>query len=441
MFRRPLIAWAAFTLLVPAAVAQEPIRLQEEIRPGQQFQISVRTELTGRITLAAELAKDKKTGELALTGGSTIDHVEKVLAFDPATQTGRVVRLYRTIDFKRKVNDEALENSLRPGVRRTAVVRSERTKTAFSPDGPLTFAEIDMLRGDVFTPALVGLLPAQPVKPGDTWKAAVAAVRELADLEQITAGSLDCVFQEVVTRAEGRFALVRFKGDIQGVGLDGPNRQRLEGYFHFDLGTNRVSHLFFNGTSWLPDRDGKPGGKIEGRFILNRKPIEAAELSDQALQGVVLEPNFDNTRMLFTEPTLGVEMTFPRHWTMRQADAKQIVLDEPNGNGLLITLEPADRTPSAEQYKTEVEAWIAKEQIKLLRTDPVQRLQAGVDTVDRFAFEAEIKGQRCVLDYFVVRQAAAGATCAGRWDINAAPTLHAEAERIVKSLKLTKPQR
>lgn len=441
MFRRSLLAWAALALLVPAAIAQEPIRLQEEIRPGQQFQVSIRTELSGRITLAAELAKDKKTGELVLTGGSTIDHIEKVLAFDPATQTGRVARLYRTIDFKRKVNDEALENSLRPGVRRTAIVRSERTKTGFSPDGPLNFAEIDMLRSDVFTPALVGLLPAQPVKPGETWKASVAAVRELTDLEQITGGSLDCTFAEVVTRMDGRHALVRFKGDIFGVGMDGPSKQRLEGYFHFDLGMNRVSHLFFNGTSWLPERDGKPGGKIEGRFILHRKPIEVAELSEQALQGLVLEPNVDNTRMLFTEPTLGVEMTFPRHWTMRQADAKQIVLDEPNGNGLLITLEPADRTPSAEQYKGEVEAWIAKEQIKLHKTEPVQRLQAGVDTVDRFAFEAEIKGQRCVLDYFVVRQAAAGATCAGRWDINAAPTLHAEAERIVKSLKLSKPQR
>jgi hypothetical protein len=438
---RPFYITLALLLLPAALRADEPLRLQEDLRPGQQFQMSIRTELTGKMTLPAELTKDKKPADLALTGNSTIDYVERILAWEPKSALGRVLRLYRTMEFKRQVNGEALENALRPPVRRVVVARSDRIKTGFSPDGPLTFAEIDMLRGDMFTPVLLGLLPTKPVQVGETWKATTAAVRELTDLEQITGGELECSLGEIVHRQGQQYALVRFKGVVQGTGTEGTNRQKLDGFLHFDLTTSHLSHLFFNGTSWLLNAEGKPRGRIEGRYILHRKPTNAWELAEAALTGVALEPTMDNTRMLFSDPTIGVELTYPRHWTMRQADAKQVILDEPNGNGLLITLEPPDRTPTAEQYRNEVELWLRKENIKVLRSEPPQRLQTGVDTVDRFAWEAEIKEQSCLLDYYVVRQAAAGATCAGRWNLANAAVLRPEAERIVKSLRLTKARK
>lgn len=419
----------------------EMFRLQEDLKIGQQFLVNIRTELTGKVTLPPDLAKDKKQNELVMTGSSNLDYVEKVLTLQTQTQPGRIVRFYRHHEYKRKVNGEPLENTLRPTVRRVVVTRSGRGKTGFSPDGPLSFAEIEMLRSDVFAPALLGLLPSRPVKVGEGWKATADAVRELTDLEQVHSGDLDCLLQEVVSKGEQQYALVRFKGTVEGIGTDGPNRQKLDGYLHVDLNMHHMSHLFFNGTSWLLDQDGKPRGQIEGRFILNRKLVDAPELSAATLGNLVLEPNPDNTKLLFTEPTLGVELTHPRHWTMRHADARQIVLDEPNGNGLLVTLEPADRAPTVETYRKEVEAWLQKEQVKVLRREEPQRLQSGVDTVDRFSYEAEIKGQRCFLDYYVLRQAAAGATCAARWEINGAAALQAEGERIVKSLHLTKPRK
>ena len=62
----------------------------------------------------------------------------------------------------------------------------------FSPDGPLTWGEIDVVRTDVFNPARIpGLLPAGPVKKGQTWKASAAAVAELTDMEKVEDGALD----------------------------------------------------------------------------------------------------------------------------------------------------------------------------------------------------------------------------------------------------------
>ena len=41
------------------------------------------------------------------------------------------------------------------------VIKAGERKAPFSPDGPLTWGEIDVVRTDVFNPALVpGLLPS-----------------------------------------------------------------------------------------------------------------------------------------------------------------------------------------------------------------------------------------------------------------------------------------
>ena len=74
-------------------------------------------------------------------------------------------------------------------------MRLETREVPFSPDGPLTWGEIDVVRTDVFNPALIpGLLPPNAVKPGATWKAAAATVAELTDMEKVEEGAITVEF-------------------------------------------------------------------------------------------------------------------------------------------------------------------------------------------------------------------------------------------------------
>src|SRR5260370_935257 len=73
------------------------------------------------------------------------------------------------MDFEKTLADRPAEGSLRPAGRRLVVMRQSGTKAPFSPDGPLTWGEIDLVRTDVFTPALAGLLPDPEVRGGDRW--------------------------------------------------------------------------------------------------------------------------------------------------------------------------------------------------------------------------------------------------------------------------------
>src|SRR5207302_9654634 len=62
--------------------------------------------------------------------------------------------LFRSIEFQRNIGDREQQQTIRPAVRRLVLLRHNNTEVPFSPDGPLTWGEIDLVRTDVFTPAL-----------------------------------------------------------------------------------------------------------------------------------------------------------------------------------------------------------------------------------------------------------------------------------------------
>src|SRR5581483_10345540 len=176
---------------------------------------------------------------------------------------------YREVAFARTVGGKDQKADIRPAVRRMVVLRSDRGKKApFSPDGPLTWGEIDVVRTDIFSPALVpGLLPVKPVRPGDRWRLTPAAVAELTDLDPIDEGELVAESVSVVTISNKRYAKLGVSGSVKGGTEDGTSRQKLDGMGYFDLEANRLTYLNLKGTRELlgPDRgdvhhDPRPGG-------------------------------------------------------------------------------------------------------------------------------------------------------------------------------------
>src|SRR5262245_27887059 len=162
-------------LLTPQVIrADEPVSLRETFAAGYQYRVKAHVSGTGELTLPPE--KDKAAPEtLRIEATSGIDYDERVLEVTSG-EVRKTLRLYRNVEFHRTQGKLEHDNTIRPAVRRMVVMRVKNTEVPFSPDGPLTYGEIDIVRTDVFTPALAGLLPEAAVKPGDNWKAAAAAV-------------------------------------------------------------------------------------------------------------------------------------------------------------------------------------------------------------------------------------------------------------------------
>jgi hypothetical protein len=424
--------------LLPSTAAADSIQLAERFAPGYQYRVSVRVDLAG--TLSPPSAAGKAAARaLPFAGDSAIEYDERVLTVDKDGVVQKTARLCRRTDFRRTVDGQTQQSGLRPAVRRLIVLRKENAEVPFSPDGAMTRGEIDLIRTDVFTPALSGLLPERPVQPGDRWTAARAAVRELTDLERIDEGAVECRLEQVTAVDGRRQARVALTGMVRGINEDGPSRQTLEGYFSFDLESNYLAYLYLKGQHALLDKDGREVGRIEGRFVMTRQAnTSCPELSDDALRGTTLEPDADNTLLLYDNPDLGVRFLYPRRWRVGGVRGTQLTLDGADGNGLLLTLDPVGRVPDGKQFQDESRSWLVKQRAKLLHEERL-RVVRGDPLLETFATEAELNGQRFLMDYYITRQPAGGATLAARLVPADQTAARREVEKLARSIVIAKP--
>ena len=420
-------------LLVSSAHAGEQQRLREEFTPGQQHHVSVRVQINGSLTLPADAKAAPKV--LTIIGSSAIEYDERILAINPDRSVPKTVRQYQRMDFERKVGDQHQQNSLRPEVRRLVILRRNQMEVPFSPAGPMLWGELDLVRTDVFAPALSGLLPEHAVMVGSTWKAASSALQELTDLDRIDEGELVCRYETTSTIANRRLAKIVFQGNVRGLGEDGPTRHRLEGSFYFDLESRHLSYLSMKGVQDLLDKTGKELGKVEGTFVLTRRPVSSRELSDDALRGLSLEPNDDNTQLLFENTDLGVRFLHSRRWRVAGVNpsTRQITLDEQRGSGLILTVEKTDRLPSATQFQNEVRNWLNQQKATIYKIHPYPTSPG----VEHFAIDANVMKERVWLDYYIVRQPQGGATVAARLLPSDLANLQRDVQRVIGSLQVT----
>ncbi len=419
----------------PAARAQETFTLEEQFGTGGQHHVQMRVELSGSLTPPAPKGKQSQT--VKVEGSSSIDYDERALAADKG-KVSKTVRVCERLEFRRTIGGQPQELALRPGARRLVILRKGHTEVPFSPDGPLTWGEIDAVRTDVFVPALLGLLPQRTVAVGERWQADEAAVRELTDLEKIDAGGLECRLERLVNVGRKRLARVTFTGTVKGVSEDGPVRHRLQGHCHFDLQARFLTDVTLLGTTLMVDPDGKEVGKIDGRLVLTRSAaVRPEELSDRALDGVKLEPNDENTLLLYDNADLGVKFLHPRRWRVAQVMGAQVALATNDGNGILITVDPLDRVPAASAFLDESKGWLTKQKAKLVRTYTPRRMRDR-PTLDAFALEAEMGKERVWMDYYVTAQGGGGATVAARLGTEGLAELRREVEKVARSVTITK---
>ena len=426
------------TIALPGLLpAQEAVMLRERFDPGHEYHVTTRVDLRGELTIPVD--KDKPAELVKMTGRGSIDYGERVLTLEGNAAAKKTIRQYKSIDFRRQTGDRLQEISLRPEVKRIVVMKRPGAKVSFSPDGPLLWGEIDMLRTDVFVPWLSGLLPDRATKPGETWRVSDEAVAELTDMDKIERGGLTGKFEAVEAHGGRQLAHITLAGDLEGVNEDGPNRQRLSCRLYYDIRGEYISYLSINGEHFLLDKNGKVNGQFSGEFVMIRQlnPRSAA-LTNEALARVKLDPTIENTQLLFDDADAGVRFTYPRRWRLGRVQKGQITLDENGGSGLLISLEPGTRVPHAANYLKEAQGYLQQQKSTIHRTTQPVRLSNAPNELDQFAIESEVANQRVIMDYLVARQPNGGATFAGRLIYNDREALVRDVEGIARSLVLSK---
>jgi hypothetical protein len=321
-------------------------------------------------------------GMVPIKGEALVEYEERVLERAPTGEPLRTVRQYQKASLVREQAGQSGEGVLRPVLNPIVILRQGTTEVPFSPKGPMTLGEVDLLRTDVFVGALGGLLPPPGTAPGGSWKASDAAVRELTDLEMIQKGSIDCTFTPQSGTTPAR---VSFRGSVEGPQEEGLARHEITGSLEPDgLGGIRV--LDMQASQLLLGPGGTERGRIAGRFALERTGLsQLPNLSDAALAGLKLTPDETNTRLQVEIAGAGLGFTMSRRWRVISQAEKQLRIALPGGAEVLMTLEGSDRLPGLGELVNEGKTQLQKENQKPGEpTNPVSREKTGV----RFEYSA-----------------------------------------------------
>jgi len=317
--RSLLFGLACFWLALPCAAAEQ-YTLKEPSSQPRIESVEMRFDVSG----TAEFALEK--GKLLahpISAQATLKYRERPLpGAGRDAEALRALRYYDSLEARIRVADHATSGRLADD-RRLLVAEGRREGILFySPQGPLTAGDLELLRAPGDSLSLLGLLPPKPVAIGEKWTPPSWVVQMLTDTEAASKADLNCTLASV---NDGQ-ARVTFEGTVEGATGGSSGKVVLHGSYFFDIKAQRLARAEMEQTEERSIGPVSPGMKVIAKAVVIRTPATNANgLSEEAAAAVPLQPPATLTQLDFRAPW-NVEFRHDRHWYVFQQSVQIAVL-------------------------------------------------------------------------------------------------------------------
>ncbi|CAN5916361.1 hypothetical protein BH23PLA1_BH23PLA1_34320 [soil metagenome] len=315
-------------LLVGAALNEsraEGVRLREQFQPGQVLDTVIELEAQG-----AFLAGDAREGESDPSPDVRVrtrfDFADRVLSVDSEGAPLRLGRWVReaSLNLQGEEPIPPLKTTIHPEVRLLVVEAGERRAITFSPRGPLSRADLELVQGPTDPLDLAGLLPVGEVGLGDSWKVNDRAARSLSSYDALATNALEATLEAL----DEASAHVRIAGRIGGAVLGGTGTITCEGTLHFDRSAGRIVSLKLQRQEAREPGPVEAGLEFQSTLRLTRRPSAepAPELAAGELDDLPDRLPEDWRLLTYTAPDGRFSMLHDRDWHLFNEDDRQTVL-------------------------------------------------------------------------------------------------------------------
>lgn len=311
------------SMLMPAGTQgadAETVDLRPPVRAGQIRNVRVQVDVEGKLKLNPD---GKEVKHLPLKVQAEMDYVERVLAQGRDWTEVRLARSYGKAAAKIRLRESELVNEIRPA-RRTIVVDSDGKRSLqFSPLGPLTREELELIETPASGLAPESILPGKLLKLGAKWSLADSTAARLLGLEAVSQNEVECTLDSV----KDKVALVVLAGKVSGAIGGVSSDIELKGKLNFDLGKRAVTWLTLAFTENRAIGHAQPGFEVLTTVKLVSAPTQsAAELTDKALAGLKLKAEPSQTLIEMTSDAAGFELVHDRRWQVMVEQANLSVM-------------------------------------------------------------------------------------------------------------------
>lgn len=305
------------TLLLLVAIqstAEEGVKAKIALRSaravGHVDQVEVELQVSGDVIRPGQ--KDEKPERIALGVRCRREYEEKTLEVPSAEKRRlRAVRSYSTATATRKEGDGTHTLGLRPERRMIGVEIDSPKMTSFSPVGPLTLDELELIEAVGNSLPLDAVLPSEEVAVGQSWPAPDALLAELLDLEEITSNKAEITLKE----ATADVARLTLSGKVTGTRYGTTSRLELEAKCRMDRKAQRIDWFAMRVKQTRDVGIVEAGIDVSVMVQIRIVPNTPSErLSEAALKNFPLSPTEPLCKLIYEPGKGGWRMLHDRQW-------------------------------------------------------------------------------------------------------------------------------
>lgn len=322
-----------FTALVTLALLVIPVASQAA-RPGKTYLLEARRNVgsLSRVVAALEVSGDYKTTEedklkrIKMNLLANVTYDERLLEL-PAAANGpiRSVRFYDKAAVQLKLDNDEIKPTLSDQRRLIGVNIEGPAVTLFSPAGPLTRDELELVEMHGASLSLLAnhLLPDKPVAVGETWEHPAEQMAALLDLD----AAAKCDVKSVLTKVADGVAEIELSGRVEGAVGGVATNIEVKARYHFNIEAGRFTWF------GLLVSENRAIGHVEygleaiSRLQMKIAPIsESPRLGDASLAGLSLKPTEQSTELAYESIVGGWKFVHDRRWEIYSDDEKLAIL-------------------------------------------------------------------------------------------------------------------
>jgi hypothetical protein len=308
--------------------AQDPAALRATARVGESARVVVTLRAEGKFLEEAPQRADQKAEpprSRRIKVETRTEFAERTLAADAEGRAERAARWVYQASSALNGEIRTRATAIRPEVALLIAERQGDAVIVFSPAGPLTRSELELVEAVGDPLALAGLFPAELVKPGDHWRAGGDAARGLSGYDALAVNTLEASLESL----DATEAVLRVKGEIRGAILGGTGTVACDGTLRFNRAAGQITRLELTRHETRKAGPVEEGLDISSTLIVERKPTATpAELGDAVVASLPRAGDRDpqRTQLLLVAPDGKYTLQHDRDWHIYWDDSRLTVL-------------------------------------------------------------------------------------------------------------------
>jgi hypothetical protein len=303
-----------FAFVGPLSAAEKNASQAESF----ELKSSRNVDTLDRVTVSLEIGGDltyrsqgiPKRREMSVVGKLTYDEKILEIASEPSGKT-RSARFYHKAQAAMKIDKGSQKPVLRDQHRLIGAMVDGRQRTIFSPVGPLTRAELDLI--DIQTNSLLldRLLPKGKIKLGESWELTDSLMATLLGLDEIEASAVQSVLTEVTPTA----MIFNINGTVGGLVGGASTEIQIKAKYRFLRERKRIDWI---GMLIKENREtGHSAGGLDivAKLDMRISPLKNSEkLQKSALAKFDWDPTDESTRLTINSLDDSWSMEHDRKW-------------------------------------------------------------------------------------------------------------------------------